>query len=134
MVKRYKINVEGRRGVVLACVLVCLLVVAAIGASMLRSTLEEHRQGARREHQIQAMWLAESAVQRAAARLAATPDYQGETWSLDAAALGGRWPATAVIRIETADTEPTARRIVVEARYPEDARQRVVQRRQVTIR
>lgn len=123
-----------RRGVVLAFVLVCLFVVAAVGAALLRATVAEHRQETRRQHQVQAMWLAESAVQRAAAHLAAAPDYQGETWQIDAAALGDRWAAAAVIRVEAIEADPAARRIVVEARYPEDQQHRVVQRREITIR
>ena len=132
--KQHKRQAKRRRGVVLAFALVCLFVVAAIGAALLRATVDEHRQETRRQHQTQAMWLAESAVQRAAAQLAASPDYQGETWRIDAAALGDRWAASAAIRVEKIEGDPAARRIVVEARYPEDQQYRVLQRRQITIR
>jgi Tfp pilus assembly protein PilX len=127
-------EMKRRRGAVLAFVLVCLFVVAAVGMALLRVTVDEHRQETRRQHQAQALWLAESAVQRAAAQLTAAPDYQGETWQIDAEDLGDRWPAVAVIRVQKVEADESARQVSVEARYPEDEQHRIVQRRQVIIR
>ena len=120
-----------KRGAVLAVTLVCLLVVTMLGGLLLRALLLERRQSAQRSRQAQTMWLAESAVARARARLAATPDYAGETWTITAETLGDRWPATVTIRVAAVDASPQARTIVVEAVYPDDPEHRIVQRREV---
>ncbi len=69
--------------------------------------------------QAQAAWLAESAIERAAARLAAQPDYRGETWNVSADELGGPDAGVAVIRVESTAERPGRRTISVEADYPD---------------
>jgi type II secretory pathway component PulK len=122
-----------RRGAVLVLAMVCLLVVATIGVALTQLLVEEHRQARQRQYQLQALWLAESAVQRAATQLRVSPDYEGETWQIEARSMGSRWPAEAVIRIEPVESEQMLRRIVVQARYPKRELYGVLQQRQILI-
>ena len=122
-----------RRGAALVLAMVCLLVVATISVALTRLLVDEHRQAQRRQHQVQALWVAESAVQRAAVQLRASSDYGGETWRIDAATMGGKWPAEAVIRIEPVESHETLRRVVVHVHYPKREVYGALQERQILI-
>lgn len=121
------------RGAALIVTIVCLVVIAALGASLLRSLVAEHRQSQRRRDQMQAFWLAESAVQRGAVRLAAAADYAGEDWPVEIDDGGRRVRGQATIGIEAVAGQPQARRIVVEARYPADGVASVLQQRETVV-
>ena len=121
------------RGITMFVTIVCLAVIAALGASLLRSLAAEHRQAQLRRDQMQAFWLAESAVQRGAARLAADSAYAGEQWQVEAGANGRRARAQATIRIEAVDGNALARRIVVEARCPAEDAASVTQQRAIVV-
>lgn len=123
-----------RFGVMVAMALVCVLVVAVLGTALVRVLLMQHRLALRDQYQIQALWLAESAIHRAAARLADSPDYEGETWNVERQIFGGRWSGSARIRVEQVGADEHLRKIIVEARYPGDAERRVVQRRETFVR
>ena len=112
---------SGRRGVLSALLLVCLLIVAIIGGALLRIGQAERQRMAGEERRLQAEWLVESGLERAAARLAAGEDYSGETWDLAAADLGGPHPARVTIRVEPQANDPKQRRVRVQADYPRDA-------------
>ena len=77
-----------RRGAVLVVVMVCLLVVSLICAAVLKMSISEHRQVRMHEWKLQMEWLAESAIERAVAKLSADKDYTGETWKLSADEFG----------------------------------------------
>ena len=126
-------SARGRRGAALVLALVCLLVVAAIGAAIVQTLLRENRQA--RQHQLhtQTLWIAESAIQRAAAQLTADAQYTGETWQIQADALDGQWPAEAIIRVEAVESDETARRVLVTARYPKRPHHSIVQEREIEI-
>lgn len=118
-----------RRGAVLFAALLALGIVLMLAAVLARASLAQHRQSLRRQQELQALWLAESAAERAAARLAADASYQGETWrpaSSDDAGAG-----EASIRIEP--TEDGGRRIAIEARFPADPVWGVVARKQIRL-
>jgi hypothetical protein len=68
----------------------------------------------------QAQWLAESGVQRAAARLRAAADYRGETWEIPADLLGSGHPAAVTIEVRTTAGDPSRRELHVVSRYPAD--------------
>jgi Tfp pilus assembly protein PilX len=121
------------RGAAMIVTIVCLVVIAALGASLLRSLVAEHRQALRRHDQLQAFWLAESAVQRGVARLAAAPDYAGEDWRVEIGARGRRVPARTTIRVEAVTGDAQARRIVVEARCPAEGAESVLQQREIVV-
>jgi hypothetical protein len=69
---------------------------------------------------VQAQWLAEAGLERAAARLAGQPGYSGETWTIPAGQLGGNVGAVVRIRVESVARPPARRRVAVEADYPDD--------------
>jgi Tfp pilus assembly protein PilX len=112
---------------ILPIVLVALLVVALVGAAMARTVLLQRRTARRAEQEQQSAWLADSALQRAQARLASDATYTGETWNVTADQMQLGFSGVAVIRIESIDD---AKRIVVEAVYPEHPLQRILQRRE----
>jgi len=118
---------------VVAVALVCLLVVASLGAALVRAMVDHRRQSVRDQHRVQAFWLAESAIDRARLQLASSPDYEGETWQIDRDELGGRWSGAVLISVEKVDADERARRVVVESRYPEDAVRRISERIEVVI-
>jgi len=113
--------------------LVCLLVVAGLGALLIRSSLQEHQRSLVHERQLQALWLVESGLNRALASLAASPDYRGESWQLAPGELGDRDGATIRIAVESLEGSQTKGRITVEASYSDDPSRRIVQRRTIEI-
>jgi Tfp pilus assembly protein PilX len=122
-----------RRGAVLVMMLVCLLVVGSLGVLMLRSALHEVGQSRTREQQLQTLWLVESGLERGLVRLAASSDYSGETWHIAADELNGQDAASVRIAIERIEDIPLARRVTVEAIYPDEPLHRIVQRRTIQI-
>jgi Tfp pilus assembly protein PilX len=122
-----------RPGGVLAMTLVCLLVVGLLGFLLLRSALHEVQRSRVREHQLQALWLVESGLDRGLARLAASAEYSGETWQIPAEDLSGEHAATVLIRVDRIEDLPDARQIAVEAIYPDESLHRIVQRRTVQV-
>ena len=63
--------------------LVTLLVVTSLMGSLIRSLLVEMRQSRHEAADLQAQWLAEAALDRAATRLQSQADYAGETWNVE---------------------------------------------------
>ena len=103
--------ISRRRGAALIVALTTLLVVMLIAAAVTRSLLASHRQAHLRQNELQAAWLAESAVSRALAQLTRRPEYTGETWSADLnPANPGTADATglAEIRIRRSNPSPQA--------------------------
>ena len=118
-----------RTGVVLVAALVCLLVAVLVAGGLLQSIALQHRQCRNEEKHLQTLWLAESAKGRAAAQLAADAAYSGETWRVSVGKIEG----VADIQVEAPDGQPRQRRVTVEARWPDDAIQRQVLRRNLII-
>jgi hypothetical protein len=109
-----------------------LTLAAAVGVSLVRLARLAERSLELDRCRVQADWLAESALERAAARLAADASYQGETWTLAAVEFAGRRGGQAreanvlpsagdggrvLIRVEPAAGPPDRRRVHVEADY-----------------
>lgn len=119
-------------GVVLIAVLVALLVVMLISATIVRGLVVQHRLATAEPTRVQAFWLAESAVQRARTQLAASAEYDGETWQV---ALPGAGVAAgqASIRVEPIDNEPHQRTITIEARFPNDPITGVLEQRSLVV-
>ena len=65
-------------------VLIGMAVATMIFLSVLKLIAVQRQSVELQTRQIQAGWLAESAVQRASARLAADGSYRGETWNISA--------------------------------------------------
>lgn len=96
---------------------------------IVRLALQTHREVDLEQRRAQAYWILESAVDRAAAKVAGEDDYRGEQWTLKAEEIGGRYEA--LVRIEVAQLEGQAdwRQVRVVADYPADLPQRVRQTR-----
>jgi Tfp pilus assembly protein PilX len=107
-----------RRGAVLVVVLVCLALATALLLLVVKQAVAEHKVMQRNQWGLQALWLAEAGVERAAARLAADPKYVGETWTIAAEQLADDDGAAVRIHVETIAGWPERRSVVVEADYP----------------
>jgi hypothetical protein len=111
-------NRRRRRGVVLAAALACVFVTVLLSAVLASGALHRHRRLKVQERQLQAEWLAQSALRLAAARLKTDADYAGETWTAAAEELESREAGKAVIQV--AELDQGGRRITIEAVYPDD--------------
>jgi type II secretory pathway component PulK len=135
------------RGMTVVAVLVCLIIVTLISGAVLKVGLA-HRELARfSERRLQAEWLAQSGVERAAARLADDRDYTGETWAISASDLGqsNRAPAgteadqersaaaIVAITVERVPGSAARRRIKVQADYPREVPRRSRHTKELTI-
>lgn len=117
-----------RRGLTTVAVLVCLVVITLISGVLLKTGIAHRDQVRAQERSLQAQWLAQAGIDRALARLAASPGYAGETWELAPRDLGlpepkgaGHGPAALVmIKIVKPDSSPERRLIQVQADFPPD--------------
>jgi hypothetical protein len=107
-----------RRGVVLIMALVCLVLVAALGGTLVRWAAMEHKLLRAKEDESQARWLAEAAVERTAAQLAQDADYAGDTWNISATELPSAQSARVVIRVKHIEDDVRRRSIEVDVEYP----------------
>ncbi|MBS0261914.1 MAG: hypothetical protein JSS02_08145 [Planctomycetes bacterium] len=123
----------GRRGGFSIVVLVCLLISTMVLASLLRIMWLHSRQTGREQTRVQAVWLAEAGLDRAADRLQRDRNYAGETWKIANTTLGGREGASVVIRVEPDTTQLLQRLIVVEATFPEQGPDHARVTRQTTV-
>jgi len=109
---------------VIVMAIVCLSVVALLSVGLVKLAVESRQMQAANVTRLQADWLAESALDRALARLTRDPSYAGESWKLSAEelALAGRSPdqAMAVVEIvvEPVAGQPEHRRVRTQATYP----------------
>ena len=109
-----------RRAAILIIILVCFIVAAAMFVMLGRQAVAERRASQARFWTAQAQWIAEAAVERAAARLVADAKYKGETWTIPAAEMGGEQNAKVSIHVENVAGRPDSRAVRVEADYPDD--------------
>jgi type II secretory pathway component PulK len=107
-----------RRAMLVVSVLVSLALVMMLMAAWLKVIALERQQLRAQQNRMQAEYLANSAMSRAAARLAANPDYDGETITASAESLAASAPANVTIEVETPADDPQARLITVSARFP----------------
>ena len=121
-----------RRGAGLIIALTTLLVVMLMTGTIVQSLVAEIRQTRRNAAELQAHWLADAALARAAAQLRASSAYSGETWqpaiTADESDVG-----IAEIRVEHPVGERAQVKLIVEARYPDHPTRRITTRRELTI-
>ena len=110
----------GHRGAVLMVALVCLVLALMVFGSLVRIGLARRGRVRMEERRLQAAWLAESGLERAAHKLAASADYQGETWGPSAADLGGRDGGVVRIAVEPVEGHPRRRLVRAVADYPSE--------------
>lgn len=126
-------SLNSRRGIALLMTIAAMVFVSAIGAVLLglaRSRLLDLR---REESAIQAEFLAEAALDRAAAKLQADPSYTGEIWKISAKEMGGREAAQVVIAISADSRRPNRREARAVADFPVDTRRRSRRTRTICI-
>ena len=127
-------NLPGRRrGAIMIVALICLVLVSALLGSLLKTAVAQRKQLRHEAEHLQAAWLAESGVARAASRLATDRGYEGETWKIPAQELSGRFSAEVRISVRKQEAAPDRRVVAVEAICPADAIQSSKQSRQVTV-
>jgi hypothetical protein len=114
-------------------VLVCLIVMTLICGGLLRLAQSQRTSIRNEERRLQADWLAESGLERAAVRLADDPSYRGETWPLSAVEIGGDAPGVVTITVEPRRDEPARRLVTVQADYPRDPERRARSRKQLVV-
>jgi type II secretory pathway pseudopilin PulG len=122
-----------RRALVSVAVLIALIIIAIIGAALLKVAFARRAEVMAQERRIQTAWLAESGLERASSRLAAAIDYTGETWEIPTEDLGGRGAGTVLIQVEKVADQPDRRKIRVQADYPANSGLRTRQSREIII-
>jgi hypothetical protein len=122
-----------RRGTVILIVAVFLFFATFITISLTTAMVREHRQMRLRQRQLQAVWLAESGIERAAAQLGLDSRYQGETWTLTAETAGQDFGGVVEIQIQAADELDRRRVVTVVADYPNEPPHRARHRKTVVV-
>ena len=132
-----RIRRRARRAASLFIALTALMVVTLVGAQLLRSLSRSQRQSRDHAHAIQALWLADSGLARAAAQLRRDGDYAGEIWrpAIDGGSATGASSSLGRVEIVVVkDPADAARRqIRVTAIFPDDPLHRVQHTRQQNI-
>jgi hypothetical protein len=90
-----------------------------VAASLVRTVVLRQQQLRVEQRHAQAIWLAESGVDRAVARSLADADYAGESWEVTLRDAGRDRAAKAEITVEPL-ADPPRRRIRVRAFWPAD--------------
>jgi Tfp pilus assembly protein PilV len=114
-------------------VLVCVVLVTMITLSLIKITMAHRTQAQRELWRLQASWLVESGIERAAAKIAANGGYVGETWSVAAEELGGGRAGDVRIVVSAVEGRSDARQVHVEAVFPAGSDQRAKSSKQVTV-
>lgn len=110
-----------RRGATMIVVIALFAVAVALMGVWIRGSLSHQHQVRRWHQQSQTIWLAESGLRRAAAQLASNPNYEKESWQIDADSLGGNHAAQVDIIVEALEqSEPAVQsvRLTAVALYP----------------
>jgi hypothetical protein len=96
---------QRRSAAILIVALVTLLVVSSLVLSMVKRALDDRRQLRQEHHLQQVELLVDAGLRRAAIRLAADADFDGDTWDIPAAELKGHGDARVVIEITRAPVD-----------------------------
>jgi len=112
---------------------VALVLVTAICFSLVRITLSAAEQAERQHWRRQSMWLADSALIQAAARLRIDAEFTGEVWELALPGETGEVPGRVVVEIAEPPDNPQGRTITATAEFPLHATDRVRTTRTLTL-
>ncbi len=69
-----------RPGIVLICMLVCLIVASSLVVATVANAMRGQRETRRRHQAMQTQWLLLAGIDRAVNQIKADPNYQGESW------------------------------------------------------
>ena len=134
MSARTKQAMPNRRGALLIVAIVCVGLTAVVLVMLTQLAVAERRALRTNAWQVQAAWLVESGLERAAARLAGDPEYQGENWTIAADLLPDNQPAVVRIQVEPSAQQAGQCLVRVEADYPDHPQHRARQSKQVVLR
>lgn len=129
--RRYRRANSRRRGVVILIAALFLVMATFVTIRLATAMVSEHRQMRLRQRQLQSVWLAESGIERAVAKLRWDAAYEGETWTLPAETTGQAFGGVVEIQINMVDGESQRRLVSVVADFPAELPHRV--RRSKTI-
>lgn len=122
-----------RRGAVLVVAMVALIVSVAVTLSMVRSALAERALVLSEADRMQADWLVEAGLERAAARLASEPDYSGEVWKPTPAEMPIDGTATVTVTVLTAADPAGGRRVTATAALAREQLRRAERQKTITM-
>lgn len=111
---------SNRRGAIIIGVMVIITISMTMLVSWLRTAAAERRQIAQLERRAQASWLAESGLERAAARLAGDATYTGETWKPELTKSASSATGQVVIQVTTVAGQNDHRRVTARATLGSD--------------
>jgi Tfp pilus assembly protein PilX len=106
-----------RAGFALIGVMISFIVASMLVVSWFKTIATGREQLRMAEDRLMSEWLAEGALDRAAAKLREKAEYSGETWTISADELGGQVGAAIEIHVATVADHPDRRTIEVEAEY-----------------
>jgi type II secretory pathway component PulK len=112
----------------------CLIAVSVLVVNWLKSASFVREQLRSAERRLQADWLVEAALDRAATQLAKNETYTGETWKITAAELGGADSATIEIKVTPGTNAAAHRTIHVAADFPADSLHQVHKTKDITVK
>lgn len=120
MVRRLSLTKQThRRGAALIAALICVLLVSLMSTVLVKTALVQRDQLERDARQVQADWLAQSALDRSLARLATDAGYTGESWA-PATAEGQTIGRVRIEIVPAADGDGSARLLRATADVPDD--------------
>lgn len=102
----------------LAVAILCITIALMLATALSRAAVVQQRQSRNGTYQQQALWLAESGLQRAVFRLRTAPGYAGETWDVPADALGSAHAGVVTIEVQPNAAGDGRIELQVTARYP----------------
>lgn len=123
---------QNRKGAFLLIAMVCLMLTSGLLGTLLKMASANRNQAQFEAASLQAQWLAESALDRAAAKLSADANYPGETWDIKPEELGGPHAGQVVITAKPGDGS-ALRNVEVVARFPLESPRSVKRTRRLTI-
>ena len=112
-------NANRRSGAVLALALLVLVIAAAIALGLVQLLVARHRVQAMHERHLQVVELARGGIDRGVAKLAHSPDYAGETWTVPKDVLNGKIDAAVEITVERVADNESLRQITARAVWGE---------------
>lgn len=122
-----------RHGAILLVAIVLTIITAGLTVSLLQLVPTRMKAVRTELRQLQAEWLVESGLERAAWRLRADPQYTGETWNPSPEELGLADPATVRIQVDKAPGHSNQRLVRVRADYPSHPYHRVRRSKQIIV-
>jgi hypothetical protein len=121
-----------QRGAILILILACMAIASVLLILGVQFAVSIHRTTRTFGWSVQAQCLAQSGLERAAAKLAADADYPGETWKIPAEELGGDYAAILKIEVKPMP-DKTGRHVKVQAEFPDDPLDRVLYDKELTL-